>query len=310
MTAEMLSPGIVQGRYAVNLPEERESPMTTSSRMTDPTPQQWVDRYLALLGEPTAAPSLPFLSALIRAQFRAVTFENVTSLLRRAATPDGPVPSLDPEALLANWEAERGGGVCYEISAMFHRLIRALGYDAELVLAQISIPDGHQALQVRLDGARYLVDVGTGSPIFRPIPLTSTTEFRHAGLSYRFRADEPGHWLQERLFDGEWKQTCRYDLSPLDPERQYIAYQHHQTPGATWVLDKIRLIRCEDDVVYSLTGPELTTVTTAGKRTDQLTTLAAYASLAAETFGLSRLPLTDAADANPNFMPIELAVSG
>ena len=71
---------------------------------------------------------------------------------------------------------------------MFLRLIRTLGYDAELVLAQISIPDGHQALQVRLDGARYLVDVGTGSPIFRPIPLTGTTEFRHAGLSYRFRA--------------------------------------------------------------------------------------------------------------------------
>src|SRR4029079_15571152 len=118
----------------------------------------------------------------------AVTFENVTSLLRRAATPDGTVPSLDPEALLANWESDRCGAVCYESSAMFHRLIRALGYDTELVLAQISIPDGHQALQVRLCGAGYLVYAGPGSPIFRPIPLTSTTEFRHAGLSYRFRA--------------------------------------------------------------------------------------------------------------------------
>jgi N-hydroxyarylamine O-acetyltransferase len=278
--------------------------------MTDPAPPQWVDRYLTLLGEPAAEPSLLALTNLIRSQFRTVTFENVTSLLRRAASPQGPVPPLDPETLLANWEAGRGGGVCYEISAMFHRLIRALGYDAELVLAQISIPDGHQALQVRLDGARYLVDVGTGSPIFRPIPLIGTTEFQHAGLSYRFRADEPGHWLQERLFDGEWKQTCRYDLGPLDQERQSIAYQHHQTPGATWVLDKIRMIRCEDDAVFSLTGPELTTITPNGKRTDQITTLAAYASLAAETFGLSHLPLTDAADANPNFMPIELAVSG
>ena len=152
---------------------------------------------------------------------------------------------------------------------MFHRLIRALGYDADLVLAQISIPDGHQALQVLLDDARYLVDVGTGSPIFRPVPLTGQTEFQHAGLTYRFRADdEPGHWRQERLIDGDWMLSCRYDLGPLDLDRQDTAYQHHQTPGATWVLDKIRLIRCEDDAIYSLTGTELTTITPAGKRTD------------------------------------------
>jgi N-hydroxyarylamine O-acetyltransferase len=277
--------------------------------MTDPAPQQWVDRYLTLLGEPAAAPSLPALSALVRAQFRAVTFENVTSLLRRAAHPDGPVPPLDPDLLLANWEAGRGGGVCYEISAMFHRLIHALGYDAELVLAQISIPDGHQALQVHLDGTRYLVDVGTGSPIFRPIPLIGTTEFRHAGLTYRFRADdEPGHWRQERLIDGDWKLSCRYDLGPLDLDRQYIAYQHHQTPGATWVLDKIRLIRCEDDAVYSLTGPELTTITTAGKRTDHLTDLPEYTQLTAETFCLPDLPINKAVDARPDFIPIELRV--
>ena len=279
--------------------------MTTSSRMTDPAPKQWVDRYLTLLGEPAAEPSLPAISALIRAQFRTVTFENVTSLLRRAATPDGPVPPLDPEALLANWEAERGGGVCYEISAMFHRLIRTLGYDAELVLAQISIPDGHQALQVRLDGARYLVDVGTGSPIFRPIPLTGTTEFRHAGLNYRFRPDEPSHWVQERLIDGDWKQTCRYDLGPLDLDRQYAAYQHHQTPGATWVLDKVRMIRCEDDAVYSLTGNELTTITTTGKRTDQITDLAAYTQLAVNTFRLPHLPVAEATRTHPDFLPVE-----
>jgi N-hydroxyarylamine O-acetyltransferase len=282
--------------------------MTNGSRMTDPAPRAWVDRYLALLGEPTAAPSLPALSALIRAQFRAVTFENVTSLMRRAANPEGPVPPLDPDMLLANWEAGRGGGVCYEISAMFHRLICALGYDAELVLAQISIPDGHQALQVHLDGSRYLVDVGTGSPIFRPIPLIGTTEFEHAGLTYRFRADEPGHWVQERLIDGEWKQSCRYDLSPLDLERQYIAYQHHQTPGATWVLDKIRLIHCADDAVYSLTGNELTTITPDGKRTEEVSDLASCARLAAETFHLPTLPLQEATHANPDFFPIGLTV--
>lgn len=281
--------------------------MTTSSGISD----AWIRRYLALLAVDPAKPSLPALRTLIRAQFRAVTFENVTSLLRRAATPDGPVPPIDPEVLLANWESGRGGGVCYEISAMFHRLLIALGYDAELVLAQISIPDGHQALQVRLDGARYLVDVGTGSPIFAPIPLTGATEFRHAGLSYRFRADdEPGHWLQERLIDGDWKRSCRYDLSPLDPDRQYTAYQHHQTLGATWVLDKMRLIRCEDDAIYSLTGNELTTITTAGKQTGHIANLAEYARVAANHFRLPALPIAAAVRARAEFAPTASVVSG
>jgi arylamine N-acetyltransferase len=159
---------------------------------------------------------------------------------------------------------------------------------------------------VRLDGTRYLVDVGTGSPIFRPIPLTGMTEFRHAGLSYRFRADdEPGHWLQERLIDGDWKQSCRYDLGPLDLDRQYAAYQHHQTLGATWVLDKMRMIRCEDDAIYSLTGNELTTITTAGKGTEQITDLAGYARVAAELFRLPKLPIAAAVRARAEFAPTE-----
>ena len=280
--------------------------MTCRSRMTDPAPRHWIDRYLALLGEPATEPSLPALSALIRLQFRAVAFENVTSLLRRAANPEGPVPPLDPESLLANWEAGRGGGVCYELSSMFHRLLRALGYDAELVLARISIPDGHQALQVRLDGRRYLVDAGTGSPFYAPISLHGTTEIRHAGLSYRFRADSnPGHWLQERLLDGAWTPFCRYDLGPLDRDRQDAAYQHHQTPGATWVLDKIRLVRCEDEAVYSLTGNELTNYTAEGKRANCITDLSTYTNLATNTFHLPNLPIAEALRARPDFMQVE-----
>jgi arylamine N-acetyltransferase len=267
-------------------------------------PREWVDRYLAVLGVAHQEPSLEALTSLIRAQFRAVPFENVTSLLRRIAHPDQPVPPVDPESLLANWEAGRGGGVCYEISSMFCRLLQAIGYEARQVLAQISFSDGHQAIIVTLDGARYLVDAGTGSPIFRPIPLSGTDEIHHAGLSYRFGpADEPGYWQQDRLIEGAWIRFTRYDLGEPTEERRIAAYQRHHTFGESWVVDSLRMVRCENDAVYSVTGNELTSFTPHGKRTERLTNLAAYAEMA-KLFNAPNLPLAEAMRERPGFAPM------
>ena len=281
--------------------------MSTTALIHEPqstAPREWVDRYLSLLRVEHPEPSHAALTALIRAQFRAVPFENVTSLLRRLAHPDAPVPPVDPEALLTNWAAGRGGGVCYEISTMFGRLLTALGYEARQVLAQISFPDGHQAIIVTLDGARYLVDVGTGSPIFRPISLEGTDELHHAGLSYRFRpADEPGYWQQDRLIDGAWTRFTLYDLGPPTEERRIAAYQRHHTLGESWVVDTLRMVRCEDDAVYSVTGNELTSFTPEGKRTERLTNLTAYTEMA-KLFHAPNLPITVAIQERPSFASI------
>jgi arylamine N-acetyltransferase len=280
------------------------STILTEERIST-TPHDWVERYLTLLGVNRAEPSLTNLTVLVRVQFRAAPFENVTSLLRRLAHPDSPVPPVDTDALLSSWEAGRGGGVCYEISAMFGRLLLALGYEARQVLAQISFPDGHQAIVVTLAGEGYLVDVGTGSPVFRPIPLAGIEEIHHAGLSYRFRAaDEDRYWQQDRLIGGVWTPFCRYDMGEATDERRVAAYQRHHTFGESWVVDSLRLVRCRDDEVFSVTGNELTRFTPAGKRVEPLTTLAAYEHMAAELIGTPNLPIAEAMRARPSFAPV------
>ncbi len=208
------------------------------------------------------------LRRLIVGQFEAVAFENVTSLLRRIATgSEGPVPPIDVAQLQANWAAKSGGGVCYEIATVFYHRLLADGYDVRQVLAQISFPDGHMAAVATLDGRDYLVDVGTGSPVFAPIPLDTETYLTAAGLEFRFRPDpESGFFLQERLIDGDWKTSTRYDLSPLDEERRVTAYQRHHTFGQSWVVDRLRMIKwVGDEICYSITGNELTTITAEGK---------------------------------------------
>jgi N-hydroxyarylamine O-acetyltransferase len=255
----------------------------------------WVQRYLEVLGVERAAPSRAALAALTRAHVNAIAFENVTSLLRRAAHPVGPVPALDHEALLRNWEAGRGGGVCFEVAGMFGRLLENLGYNVVGILAQISFPGSHHALMVDLGGERVLVDAGNGAPFFEPIPLDWTVEVHHAGLAYRFRRGEAEEtWVQDRWIKNAWDPFCRYDLRrPTDDERD-AAYQRHHEIGESWVVGDLRLIRCEQGEVFRFGEGEFTHYTAGGKRTKPVSDDVEIARLTAQVFRLPALPLADA----------------
>lgn len=269
--------------------------MMSEPRPTDPT-VAWTDRYLELLGVPGGPPSLEQLSALVRAHVLTVPFENVTALLRRRDHPSGPVPQPDPESLLTSWERRSGGGVCFEIAMMFERLLSALGYQTYRVVGQISLPFGHQAIVVELGGRRYLVDMGSGAPIFGPQLLDhGPTEVHHSGLSFRFRAtDEPDALFQDRMIDGAWKQHCRYTMAPSAAEDRDKGYQHHHTPNASWVTGSLTMVRSTTDTVYSLKDATLTRHTAAGKSTETLADTAAYQRTAAEVYGLPGLGIADA----------------
>lgn len=269
--------------------------MTDFSAIDSAATCEWVDRYLEAIGGQAEAPSLDALGRLMQRQITSIPFENITSILRRSAYRDEPVPAPDPDELLETWRRRAGGGVCYELSAMFERLLQALGYQSRLVLGQISIPGGHQAIVVELDGGDYLVDVGSGSPLFEPIPLDGITEVRRAGLGFRFRpGDEPTIWAQDRWIDQQWALHCRYDLRPISTALRSSAYQHHHTPGASWVTDLPRIVGCDDTNVYRLIGTEFTHFSSEQKRSEHVPDAEAFERLAIEPFGLPNLPVAEA----------------
>lgn len=255
----------------------------------------WVRRYLNLLGVEPAPPSLAALDVLTRAQILSIAFENVTSLLRRAAHPVGNVPPVDLDVLLDNWEQRRGGGVCFELAPMFQRLLTGLGYRATLILGQISFPGSHQAVMVELDGARYLVDVSNGAPFFTPIPLDRVSDIREAGLAYRFRpGDAPQEWVQDRYVHEIWTPFCRYNLNPASEADRLSGYQGHHTPGQSWVVDRLRLIRCNENSIASLTDDELVMFTEDGKTTKRLADPSDIARVAADVFRVGTMPIWEA----------------
>jgi len=268
--------------------------MATQASAAAGAAPSWVRRYLALLGVPRSPPSPTALAALTRAHLLAVPFENVSQIYRRHAHPEGPVPSLEYERRLSEWEQRRAGGLCFDVAAMFARLLGALGYRAHPILAIIRFPGSHQAVVVELDGRRYLVDVGSGAPLFEPIPLDRTVEVRRIGLAYRFRPDEGGDGCWQDLWiERGWAPFCYYDLRPVDPREWEAVYQRLHGPDQAWLTHTL-LIRCQDDQAWVLRDDELRHVTAAGARVERVTDPAAYAHLAAEVFHLPALPIAAA----------------
>ena len=263
-----------------------------TATFTDPS---WTQRYLELLGVDHPEPSLEALTRLTRAHLERALFGSVTSLLRKRAHPTGAVPPLDLEGLLSAWEQQAGSGVCFEMASMMLRLLTELDYDATLALGTIREPGGHQGVVVKLDGKRYLVDVGNGAPFFDPIPLDGTFEVWHVGLGYRFRPGEDGdQWVQERCLDGVWTPFCTYDLQPATDADREASYQYHHVPGRSWVVGSVMLVRCTTDAVHVLRDASLTRFTTAGKTTETIEDETAYRRLAAEIFGAPNLPIDEA----------------
>ncbi len=252
---------------------------------------EWIARYLRLLGVEREAPSLAALRRLTRAHVLAVPFENITALRRRRGNLGRPVPPPDPEALLTSWGQEQLGGVCFDITLMAGRLLAGLGYRARPVMGTISFAGSHQCVQVELDGERFLVDVGNGAPFFAPIPVQGEPVVRAGGLAYRFRpGEEPETCWQDRGIGGVWTPFCCYDLGPPDLAIRESAYQRHHTPGQSWVVDSLTLIRCEPEQVLSLRDDELTRFTPDGK---QRVPMADYGRLLREEFGLPNFPIDE-----------------
>jgi arylamine N-acetyltransferase len=143
-----------------------------------------------------------------------------------------------------------------------------------------------------------LAEVGVGAPFFEPIPLDGTVEVRRAGLAYRFHPGETeDSWVQDRFIDGAWVPYCTYNLRGATPAERESAYQRHHTPGVSWVIGSLTMIRCEDDEVFVLRNDGFTHFTPDGKRTEPLRDPADYARLAAGVFHLPALPIKDGLEA-------------
>lgn len=123
--------------------------------------------YLRRIGLPDTrlAPSLAYLEQLVQAQLTHIPFDAMDVWGR------GDCPSLAIQDLYDKIVVRRRGGYCFELNSLFCSFLKSLGFDAYLVIATLVAgwdfipPPAHCAVVCRLDGEKYLCDVGYGGPV-------------------------------------------------------------------------------------------------------------------------------------------------
>ena len=155
--------------------------------------------YLARvrLAERPAA-TLEGLRDLVRAQHRAIAFENLDPLV-------GAPVLLDPESLWRKMVVERRGGYCYELNYLLGLAMDRLGLTYRPMLARVMMgapvggPKSHLLYSVRIDGLEYLADVGFGGPgLLEPMRLEADSVVEQDEAKFRLVEPEPHEYILQR----------------------------------------------------------------------------------------------------------------
>lgn len=240
-------------------------------------------RYLARIGyRGSLRPTVETLRALHRAHLATVPYENLDIQL-------GDPPPLVPEAVCDKIVRRRRGGYCYELNLAFAQLITAIGLDVAYTMAAVGRRDepepawgNHLALVVRLDGQRWLADVGVGDGFLEPLPLRAGI---HRQGPFRYVLEPGDHWW---VGHHQWGAIEGYWLS--DDPRDYtdfVPYHLHQATSPESPFVRTLLVQQpRREHTITLRAATLTIAGPAGKRTVHLASHDEFVAVLREEFGL------------------------
>jgi len=245
------------------------------------------ERYLKLLGFDKPPSGLDGLRLLVRRHLCRVPFENVSKLLLFGREGKGRRISL--VEFLDGIENHDLGGTCYSSNPWFADLLRGLGYQADLLGADMTNPNVHTCIRVRVAGKAYHVDVGFAAPFREPIPLDGVP-FEIAEGAHRYIFDG-----SEMAFYSEGKRGEGYVAH--DPPRTMEFFEpiirDSFRPDA-YFLNTFRVARFFDDYSVSLLG---TTLWVHRDGATRETELHSVGDIEAAVHGLMKLPRCPVAEA-------------
>ncbi len=144
----------------------------------------WTERYLDRIGMNVEAPSLDYLTRLIRARLSALAFENISKMyyFRRYAANGWYIPDAATHA--EHMHTLDFGGLCHSGNGHFRNLLAMLGFDCyNVAVGESRVPEknGHLGTIVRLDGRQLYVDVAVGIPTDSPVDIVGEGHFDVCG---------------------------------------------------------------------------------------------------------------------------------
>ncbi len=221
-----------------------------------------VEAYLRRIGyDGSRQPSASCLRALHRRHLFTVPFENLDIQL-------GTPIRLKMSLLYDKIVVRRRGGFCYELNGLFCELLRAMGFQVQMLSARVRRGDGsfgpefdHLLLKVRLDKL-WLVDVGFGDSFVDPITFPPRDGHQGNGKRYGVfpsgdgwqlvREDEGGRVPLYLFCDiprqlSEYEEMCRFHQTSQESGFTQRWICSKATPDGRITLTNMRLIITQGD---------------------------------------------------------------
>jgi N-hydroxyarylamine O-acetyltransferase len=221
------------------------------------------------------------------AHLKAVPFENLSIHAREPIV-------LEDEALYKKIVEQRRGGFCYECNGAFAGLLRALGFQVEMLAAGVARRQGgfgpifdHMALSVTL-GERWLVDVGFGDSFLEPLLLDSREEQVQGTRSFRIDANDDYLILLRRNDGEDWEPQYRFTLQSFGfPDYEEMCGLHQTSPESHFTQNLI-CSRVTDNGRITLSDMRLVTTSGPQRTRDEqlLTTREEYDHILRDQFGI------------------------
>ena len=230
-------------------------------------------------------PTAETLRALQVAHLTAVPFENLS-------IHSGEPIVLDDAALFAKIVEKRRGGFCYECNGLFAALLRALGFEVQMLSAEVANTEGvfgpafdHMTLVVSLE-ERWLADVGFGDSFREPLRLDERGDQAEGKLVYRIVADGPVLTLMQRHEGEDWTAQYRFTLEPHEFADYAEMCRYHQTsPESHFTRGRICSLATDDGRI-TLSDMRLITSKNGAKEERTLANQEEYAAVLREHFGI------------------------
>ncbi|KAK2859398.1 hypothetical protein Q5P01_004018 [Channa striata] len=228
-----------------------------------------VQKYLSRIGFVSpAVPSLDVLRSVHTCHLTSVPFEDLT-------IHSGGQVQLQLPLLYDKIVNHRRGGFCYEINSLFSWLLTELGFRVTLLSAQVKNavtgrygpPLDHLTLMVKLQGQRWLCDVGVGVPGFSvPLSLDTSAPQEQGHRVYRIRREEGMHFLEwqkeeNRGVDGDWTEIYKFTLESRGLEDFAEMCRYHQSSPSSIFFCKSLCTVLKAGGRLTLIGHKLTTTT-------------------------------------------------
>jgi arylamine N-acetyltransferase len=251
------------------------------------------NRYLRVLGLDRRPSGLDGLHALVRAHVTRVPFENVSKLLLYGR--EGRARALSLAEFLVGVEHHDLGGTCYSSNPFFAELLRALGYEADLVGADMSEPNVHTSIRVHIDHREYHVDVGYGAPFYEPMALDRLPHAIDWGRCRYVleRSERDGTFVMSHLEDGTRKHGYVVHPPPRDARFFRPIVIGSFEPSRTF-MRCLRIARFFDDCSVDLHDRQLTVSRPGSSRDVRLDTPAELRDAMNDLLRMPRCPIEQA----------------